>query len=255
MLDGVDAKERKKFSKQLDAFESPAQFATRYRELQKRFDGAVNIPGDDADNAVKAEFAEKIGWVSDAAEYKKGFERPEFATELMGEGAAEIESEFFDAMHAAHMPKSMAQAAAGQYYAMLEAAETAKEQRGVEMSKATEAALREEYGESYGENLTYATRYAESVGVADLADIQLADGGSIGDLPVIMKALVAAGRATLAEDGVSNTMMSDDKRQTLEDEWNAIHANPKFNSDKALQRREKELSAKLHGTTPADGRV
>lgn len=250
---------RKKFRKQLDGFDSPASAGQRLHEMQKAFDKRVAIPGDDATEEDKQAFAEKMGWIPDADAYSKGYERPEFADETFGKDVLDAqEGEFFKIMHEAKMPKAQATAAIDAYYTMQEAQQEALEKHGAEVAKVSQAALKEEYGAEYDENMTLAKRFLDDMGAGDLLERQLTDGALVGDLVPIVKSLVAASRSAFSEDRLIGDAMSEDRRNDIQGQIDTLisdnYGKDSYNS-KAVQGKLTELYQKLHGTAPADGRA
>lgn len=255
-LKGVDSDDAKKFGKQLEKFESIGTMAASYRDMQKQFDNRVAIPGADASDEDKDAFAAKMGWVEDAAKYAEGFERPEFATQLLTEdGAKATEEMFFNAMHEARMPAQYASMAASQYYALMEQQELAKEEQAEVMEKASEAALREDWGKDYDANMQLAKRFAEHVGAEDLLDIRLESGGTIGSLAPLVRAIAAAGRSNFEESQITPATMTTEQRSTLQEEYDGMIAKsgtPEYQTQR-FQAKLQAVAEKLFGTDPIAG--
>jgi hypothetical protein len=255
----VPEEQRKKFRKQLDGFSDPSAAGQKFLEMQKNFDKRVAVPGDDASDEDKDSFAVQMGWVQEADKYGSEYTSPEFATETLGKDVVEaVEAEFLKTMHEARIPQAHATASLDAYYTMLEAQETALEEKGVEMAEASAEALKKQHGDDYEPNLVLAKRYAEQMGAADLLDMDLRNGGKVGDLAPVVSAIMQAARSTIGEDTPAGVNMSDDKRTSLSERLDALYSEhmgkASYKSD-AVQREIREINEKLYGTMPADGRV
>ena len=203
MAGGVAQEQQKKFRKSLDNYASPADVGRDLLDLRKGIQGRVKIPGDDATEADRDAFARQMGWPErgegQGAVEAYGYERPENLNGLLGEDdIAATERMIFEGAYEAKIPASAAKWAADTYYSALEKAAADKQEFADKAKQETEAALKKSWGSDYKENMQAAGDFIAkfSDDAVSLLDVELADGRMIGDLPEIMNAFAAAGRAT-----------------------------------------------------------
>lgn len=263
LVSEVDESQRKKYRKNLDKFASEAAYGKSYLEMLKKFEGRVEVPGEDADDEALDEFWRAVGAEKDPAKYT--FERPELLAAFIEDGdiseevIAESEKEIAEFAAASRIPVKTAQAMYAKYLEVNIARRNAMNERANEVRDETQAALKEEYGKDFEANLGLAKDLLKSY-AGDDSDImakRLEDGTMIGDIPEIVRCVVDAARNSVGEQRLAEASMDDGARSSVQEQIDAIYnehgGKPSINSDR-IQTKLRGLFEKLHGTAPADGR-
>lgn len=175
----------------------------------------VVIPGPNANDDVWNEFYAKTGRPEDASGY----------TFESGEGDM---PEMVDWFRSTAHELGLNDRQAGELFARYNEFASGINSEGVVDRDAfvaqTEAALREEYGEAFGDRLENGRAIVETFGNPDIMEAQLADGTFLGDNPEFIKMVAEIGdfiSSRLGEDQLegmkeTNTVTPDDARQELE---------------------------------------
>lgn len=134
------------YRKIADKFVTPADVVRSYAELERKLGSAVHVPGEQADEAERARFYERIGRPKRVEDY--AIDVPADLPEALqpdetGEGR---QRRFLEHAHRAGLTRNQAQAAINWYYSELanEHAQTGRT-RGESFAQA-EASLRSEWG-------------------------------------------------------------------------------------------------------------
>ena len=165
-------------------WESPDDAIKSYRELEKTFSGRVKMPTPESSAEETRAFYAKTGCPENADGYE--IKVPEEAQQWRDEGT---EKALAGVAHEMGVSKQAFEAIVGKYYDQMATS-------AVKSREASEVALKEEFGDSYTEQLTVAQRFAQS---RSPEFMELMETTGMGNNPVIIKEFIAMGKATMSD--------------------------------------------------------
>jgi hypothetical protein len=201
---GSDEKERAR----LERFSKPGDVWKSFREMEGRFSeaGRVRIPGADASDAERSEFAKLVGVPEKFKDYDikpslpEGFEFSEADTEIL-DGVRQEWHKSGGILAHPDVQKAVTEA----YALATEKAQAMGIAKAQEQKRATEKWLSETYGREKDRNIGFATsvidRYFPELtgknGGENLLRKTFADGTTLGDYIPFIDGLVRLGRETV----------------------------------------------------------
>ena len=266
LASNVPSDVQRKFRKSLDQYPGLQDVGNVLVDLRKQADGRMKVPDAEAREEDHKAFAKTLGWpdeVKDGESVVKsyGYERPDGAAELFDEEthADDSENMLFASAQADMVPPQYAKWAMDKYYQVLEESTAARIESAEKAAADTTAFLEKEWGAEKAENMKHANefikRYAGDESL-DILNIELKDGRQIGDLPSIVQALAAGGRAT-SEAQMAGDTVTGDRLTSVETEIAAFKERERKGETLTEQERERktELYGLKYGHAPADGRA
>lgn len=216
--------------------------------LSKR---APAIPGADAPDDVKAEFAKAIGVPADPKEYK--YSLPE-GMEALDEQTKAVVDDIVSTLHKrggfAATPETV-QAAVDIVLGQQDARIAELRANAVRVNRETQAAFKTEWGSDYGANVTFSSQAA--VGIwgekADsIVNLVLEDGSLLGDHPEFLRGLAVDGRTRGEDPNFVGASLFNSKTETLEAEKKGLMdlRYSKNSADRDRYARESAPGGRLH---------
>jgi len=235
------------YRKVAEKFVTPADVVRSYAELERKLGSAVHVPGEQADEAERARFFDRIGRPKSVEDY--AIDVPADLPEALrpdetGEGR---QRRFLEHAHRAGLTRNQAQAAINWYYSELanEHAQTGRA-RGESFAEA-EASLRSEWGRDYDRNVEYGRR-----AMAQFGDVEAVDRleETLGTSQVL-RMMARIGRA-LGEAGTvygGGGARSGDLKKELGD----LIKSEDYWSNRQTQRRVREIHDEMYGARTVVG--
>ena len=259
---GAPEESRKKFRASLDKLSSPADIGRELLTLRKGINekpSGIKPLTENSTDEEKVAYAKALGWPGDTEGY--GYKRPDHLDKTLPvEVLEQTEKRWLEFANEARLPKEVANATLDFYYKELEGEAASRAKRADEDAAKTEAALKQEYGKDYEENINYAKAYAMAFAGSEaeaenIMNLELADGRRIGDLGPVVRAFVNAGRRLLPEGELLAATLSEDKRADVLTQIDEITKRTKDDgtyTNPSVQDKLRKLYEVAYGTKPVD---
>lgn len=251
-----------KVRKLADRFNTPADMAKAYAELNTEFSQRVKVPGEDANEEDLAKFRKLMGVPETVDNYT--LSRPDHIDE------GTFESEEFQGMlqgvvgrmHEAGATQAQVDAAIGTYFELEAAQQAATKQNDERFQKDAEAGLRQEWGEDYDANLSFAKQALSKFEFGeDLKQTELSNGMLLGSNPDFLRVMANYGRMT-GEGSLQLGLRGTEAGANLQKQYDTLtedmhNAMALGNTEKAkrLDAERRDIGESLFGTGPVPGRA
>lgn len=251
-----------KVRKLADRFNTPADMAKAYAELNTEFSQRVKVPGEDANEEDLAKFRKLMGVPETVDNYT--LSRPDHIDE------GTFESEEFQGMlqgvvgrmHEAGATQAQVDAAIGTYFELEAAQQAATKQNDERFQKDAEAGLRQEWGEDYDANLSFAKQALSKFEFGeDLKQTELSNGMLLGSNPDFLRVMANYGRMT-GEGSLQLGLRGTEAGANLQKQYDTFtedmhNAMALGNTEKAkrLDAERRDIGESLFGTGPVPGRA
>jgi len=251
-----------KVRKLADRFNTPADMAKAYAELNTEFSQRVKVPGEDANDEDLAKFRKLMGVPESVDNYT--LSRPDHIDE------GTFESEEFQGMlqgvvgrmHEAGATQAQVDAAIGTYFELEAAQQATTAQNDERFQKDAEAGLRQEWGEDYDANLSFAKQALSKFKFGeDLKQTELSNGMLLGSNPDFLRVMANYGRMT-GEGALQLGLRGTEAGTNLQKQYDTLtedmhNAMALGNTEKAkrLDAERRDIGESLFGTGPVPGRA
>ena len=235
------------YRKIADKFLTPADVVRSYAELERKLGGAVHIPGENADEAERARFFDRLGRPRSVEEY--AIELPADLPDGLrpDQSGQERQKRFLEHAHRVGLTRAQAQAAVDWYYGEL-AGEQAQAERAQGNGFAeAEASLRAEWGRDYDRNVEYGRRAMAQFGEVEAVDRLEEALGTAQVLRMMARIGRAVGEAgTVRVGGEAGS-------KGLRQELDGLMKSDDYWSNRKTQQRVREIHAEIYGGRPVVG--
>jgi len=251
-----------KVRKLADRFNTPADMAKAYAELNTEFSQRVKVPGEDANDEDLAKFRKLMGVPESVDNYT--LSRPDHIDE------GTFESEEFQGMlqgvvgrmHEAGATQAQVDAAIGTYFELEAAQQATTAQNDERFQKDAEAGLRQEWGEDFDANLSFAKQALSKFEFGeDLKQTELSNGMLLGSNPDFLRVMANYGRMT-GEGSLQLGLRGTEAGANLQKQYDTLtedmhNAMALGNTEKAkrLDAERRDIGESLFGTGPVPGRA
>ena len=251
-----------KVRKLADRFNTPADMAKAYAELNTEFSQRVKVPGEDANDEDLAKFRKLMGVPESVDNYT--LSRPDHIDE------GTFESEEFQGMlqgvvgrmHEAGATQAQVDAAIGTYFELEAAQQATTAQNDERFQKDAEAGLRQEWGEDFDANLSFAKQALSKFEFGeDLKQTELSNGMLLGSNPDFLRVMANYGRMT-GEGALQLGLRGTEAGTNLQKQYDTLtedmhNAMALGNTEKAkrLDAERRDIGESLFGTGPVPGRA
>ncbi len=251
-----------KVRKLADRFSTPADMAKAYAELNTEFSQRIKVPGEDANDEDLAKFRKLMGVPESVDNYT--LSRPDHIDE------GTFESEEFQGMlqgvvgrmHEAGATQAQVDAAIGTYFELEAAQQATTTQNDERFQKDAEAGLRQEWGEDFDANLSFAKQALSKFEFGeDLKQTELSNGMLLGSNPDFLRVMANYGRMT-GEGSLQLGLRGTEAGTNLQKQYDVLtedmhNAMALGNTEKAkrLDAERRDIGESLFGTGPVPGRA
>ena len=251
-----------KVRKLADRFNTPADMAKAYAELNTEFSQRIKVPSEDANDEDLAKFRKLMGVPESVDNYT--LSRPDHIDE------GTFESEEFQGMlqgvvgrmHEAGATQAQVDAAIGTYFELEAAQQATTAQNDERFQKDAEAGLRQEWGEDFDANLSFAKQALSKFEFGeDLKQTELSNGMLLGSNPDFLRVMANYGRMT-GEGSLQLGLRGTEAGANLQKQYDTLtedmhNAMALGNTEKAkrLDAERRDIGESLFGTGPVPGRA
>jgi hypothetical protein len=235
------------YRKIAEKFVTPADVVRSYAELERKLGSAVHVPGEQADEAERARFYERIGRPKRVEDY--AIDVPvglpdSLQPDEAGEGR---QRRFLEHAHRAGLTRNQAQAAINWYYGELANEHTRNSRARGESFAEAETSLRSEWGGDYDRNVEYGRRAMAQFGNVDAVDRMEETLGT----SQVLRMMARIGRA-LGEAGTVNGGARA-KSGDLKKELDTLIRSEDYWSNRHTQKRVREIHDEMYGARTVVG--
>jgi hypothetical protein len=229
------------YRKIAEKFVTPADVVRSYAELERKLGNAVHVPGEQAGEAERARFYERIGRPKRVEDY--AIDVPADLPDILrpdeaGEGR---QRRFLEHAHRAGLTRNQAQAAINWYYGELANEHTRSTRARGESFAEAETSLRSEWGGDYDRNVEYGRRAMAQFGDVDAVDRMEETLGTSQVLRMMARIGRALGEASTVN--VGGGARSGDLKKELND----LIKSEDYWSNRHTQKRVREIHDEMYG--------
>ncbi len=166
----------------------------------------IPVPGSDASDEQWNEVYTRMGRPAEATEYKLNVEMPEGQTADEG-----LLSWFRETSHKAGLNNRQAQAMLNEYQKVTQQQEGQNATSANQLREEGVNSIKQEYGAAFDDKLKIGNAAIAQFDAADLTQLKLADGRTLGDHPDFIKAFVGVGdfiKGKIGEDSLEGAKTS-----------------------------------------------